>query len=582
MSEPHWWRTGLDTTLGDLIAGLDTIASLAIPYARLPPRLGVYAEVFPRWADVAAQTPNSLLQRPKFGDAAVRALIESAQEAVQASQRAGDGSVGVETAVARLADRLDDSDRALLAALVWPADPQSWGEVTHGLGAHSATVSRRLSRARARFGELLAEPAHSELHRYADRLRRRMGPYLPANVVDDEVRGLGVEPSTETAAVLVYLAGPYVDNGGWVENTAIGGRAQAAATVDAVFEHNPAPSPSDLLHALIDQGMPEAVASAYLESHVPLRTFGGVCVRWTGDTTANMAEAALHVLGTPSTAKAILATIGDATNRTVGNLSSTLTEDHRFLRASRTTWGLRSWAGITEYRGIAHAIGEFIDLRGGKAATDEIYDYLLDTYPDIAVSSIRTYLATLEFIVTDGVARRRTRDDEWPEPPPLHTIRGVFRNADNEIRLFMPVNADVLRGSGQAIAWAVATALGVDPGQRRTFTSPHGPVAVFWPLSSTNGARIGSLRAQATAVEARATDTLVLAFNLEEAHVEVSRVGSDSSAIRWVQLLFGHTVTDPVTALAPGLQCQPQQVITTLRARGDDHLADMLENKGQR
>ena len=32
------------------------------------------------------------------------------------------------------------------------------------------------------------------------------------------------------------------------------------------------------------------------------------------------------------------------------------------------------------------------------------------------------------------------------------------------------------------------------PGQRRLFGSPHGEVAVFWRLSSTNGAGLGLLR----------------------------------------------------------------------------------------
>lgn len=44
---------------------------------------------------------------------------------------------------------------------------------------------------------------------------------------------------------------------------------------------------------------PDAIAGTYLESQVALRSFGEVSVRWTGETTANMAEAALHVLGAP-------------------------------------------------------------------------------------------------------------------------------------------------------------------------------------------------------------------------------------------------------------------------------------------
>jgi hypothetical protein len=43
--------------LRDLVPGLDSIGSFAIPFARLPRRLGA-------WADVASQTPQALLIRP--------------------------------------------------------------------------------------------------------------------------------------------------------------------------------------------------------------------------------------------------------------------------------------------------------------------------------------------------------------------------------------------------------------------------------------------------------------------------------------------------------------------------------------
>jgi hypothetical protein len=60
---PDWWRTEaiLVAQLRDLLPGLDSIGSFAIPFARLPRRLGAYAEEFPRWADVASQTPQALL-----------------------------------------------------------------------------------------------------------------------------------------------------------------------------------------------------------------------------------------------------------------------------------------------------------------------------------------------------------------------------------------------------------------------------------------------------------------------------------------------------------------------------------------
>jgi hypothetical protein len=74
---PGWERDDpvVNARLSDLIVGLDTIESFAIPYARLPRKLSTYAADFPTWADVAEQTPHALLTRPKLGVAAVRAII---------------------------------------------------------------------------------------------------------------------------------------------------------------------------------------------------------------------------------------------------------------------------------------------------------------------------------------------------------------------------------------------------------------------------------------------------------------------------------------------------------------------------
>jgi hypothetical protein len=575
-----WWRTDaiLGTRLRDLVAGLDSIGPFSIPYARLPRRLGAYAEEFPRWADLAGQTPQALLSRPKLGASAVRALIEAAQEAVRIRQDTiGAGKVGAEAAVARLVGLLDDFDRAILSAQVWALDPVPQRVVAERLGVHPVSVQRNLPRAQARFAELLADPAHQEVGEHAEEIRRRLGPYLPADVVDVELRRLGVDPSTQTAQVLLHVAGPYVGRGQWVENTAAGGHTHVAAAVDAVFVREPAPSTDSLLDALTGLGMPSGIALSYLESQVALRRFGDVWVRWSGDTTANMAEAVLHVLGAAATAEAILATIGSGANTSLATVNGTLSEDCRFIRASRRTWGLRAW-GITGYAGIAHAIGARIDARGGNAKVEDLITDLLAMYPDVAESSIKTYTSTLEFVTNGGMVRRRTAADEWPAVPPLKTVRGAFRYGDNEIRLALPVTAEVLRGSGQAIHPAVAAAVGIAPGERRVFASPHGDVTVFWKLSSTTGANVGSLRAQAVALEATTHDTLVLAFRLDDASLEVTRLGPAEPAPRRLAQLLGHAVRNPTAALAASLKCRRSDVAAVLRARGDGDLVALLDS----
>jgi hypothetical protein len=577
--DPRWERN--DTIVGarvdDLIAGLDSIGSFAIPYARLPRRLGTYAAEFPRWADLAGETPRALLARPKLGAAAVRALILAGREAVRVRRdTVAAGKVGADSAVTRLVGQLDDFDRAILSAQVWALDPGPQRVVAEQLGVHQVSVTRNLPRARARFAELLADPAHHEVSEHADDLRRRLGPYVPAELAGIELQRLCLDPGGRTAGVLLHVAGPYVRLGQWLESTGMagGGHAQAAAAVDGVFAGEiAAPSTEALLNALTALDMPAEVALPYLES-LALRRFGDRWVRWTGDTTANMTEAALRVLGAPATAEALLDTIGSAAGD-VANVNRVLSLDDRFVRATRRTWGLRAW-GIQEYVGIAHAIGARIDAGGEQATITEVTADLLANYPDVSAASIRTYLGALEFITKAGAVRRRTAADGWPPVPPLRTVRGVFHNGTNEIRITIPVTPDLLRGSGLALHPAVATAVGVTPGQQRAFTCPQGEITLSWRLSSTHGASIGSLRTVAAAAQASEGDTLVLALRTHDASVDVTRLGSTDTGIPRLRKLLGRQVRNSVAALATALHCRRDEVGAVLRARGDHEVANLF------
>ncbi|WP_396922710.1 hypothetical protein [Mycolicibacterium sp.] len=247
--DPGWWRdpTILSTQLRDLVAGFDSISSFAVPYARLPRRLGLYAEEFPRWADFASQTPQALLLRPKLGVSAVGALIEAARQTVRVNRDArAVGKVGPEAAVVRLTGQLDGFDREILAAQVWALDPVPQRVIAERLGVNPTSVARNLPRARARFAELLADPAHQEVSEHASDVRRRLGPYLPVKAADIELRRLGIDPSSQTAQALLYVAGPYARRDHWLVSTATapGGRAQAQAAVDAAFDARPPPQPT--------------------------------------------------------------------------------------------------------------------------------------------------------------------------------------------------------------------------------------------------------------------------------------------------------------------------------------------------
>jgi hypothetical protein len=123
---PAWSQADeiLGTALCDLIENMDTISPFAIPYTRLPRKLSRYAERFPRWTDVARQTPESLLALPKLGVTAVEALIDAAGEAVRVTReiRAA-GPVGADAAVTRLLAQLSHYDRTILGGRVWALEP---------------------------------------------------------------------------------------------------------------------------------------------------------------------------------------------------------------------------------------------------------------------------------------------------------------------------------------------------------------------------------------------------------------------------------------------------------------------------
>jgi hypothetical protein len=569
----------LHTPIGELVAGLDEVAHLAIPYARMPRRAhSAYSAEFIYWSDIAAQTPHSLLNHPKAGEVTVRAVLAAAADALDRYRTgpAAPDPVGAAAAVARLVDQLGERDRIMLSARVWTvAQPQSMRSVAARLGVHATSVKRSQPRAEARFAELLTDPVHREVSQYAAALGQRLGPLILTAGADAQLARLGVDPSSLAAQVLLHLAGPYALHDGWLENTATAGHQQVSDAIEALLQLQPAPSTESLVQTLTAVGMPRDAAASYLGSQVGLRRFGDVWVRW-GDSTAEQAEAVLHVRGAPATAEDIFAGI-DTAGTTLRALRDRLFGDPRFVRASRRTFGLRTW-GIDEYRGIFAEIAARIDAAGGRLAIDELVADMAARFPDVAEASVRSYLSAQAFITEKSIMRRRTDADPSPTVPPLNTVPGAFTNGDNQIRLAVAVTSDVARGSGLVIRHAVGAALGVSPGQHRVFTSPHGPVVVTWRLSATNGPTIGSLRTAALAAGADLGDTLVLVFGLNDASLDFLRIGADVAGLPRLARLLGRTVRSPAAALATSLACPRAEVATVLRKRGDHQLAALLDS----
>ena len=572
-----WWQDIHDLTetpIRDLIDGLDEIAEQAVPYGWLPGRARTfYGGQFATWSDLAGETITSLVNRPKGGIGTVRAIVIAAREAVTlARSTPTDDGVDAATAIRRLLDRLTDYDYKVLSARGWALHPQTIPVTAGQLGVRPINVQRNQPRAYGRFRDLLADPAHAAVIGYAEDLRRQLGPLTRKHTAERALKDLGLDLATDAGQMLLHLAGPYSCKDTWLENTTAEGLATAGATLDAAFTQAGAPTTASLTLELDNLGIPQHTAIDFIDSRPGLRRVGDRWVRW-GPTIAERTEAALHLSGVPAPAVLIAATIGDNCNER--SVREVLYEDSRFIRATKQTWALRQW-GIDEYTGVFSEISARIDAAGGAISTKALVDDITAAFPDVAETSIRSYLSAPAFVVEKGMARRRTETDGWPTVPPLNTARGAFHNGPNEIRIAVPVTFDLLRGSGQTLNPAIATALGIHPGQQRSFTGTLTDINLSWRQSAISGASVGSLRGPATTLGAQLDDTIVLAFNLRDNTVDVRRIPADANARQRLRVLLGNSVRKPVAALARALRCPPEDIAALLRRRGDKELLALL------
>ncbi len=566
-----------DTPLSELVPGFDTIADLDVPYARLPRRLGLYAERFGRWSDLAGESPTSLLELPKVAHAAVRALLEAAHDLARITEKVTHAEpVGAPAAAARFATALRDQDRIILARRVWTLHPESTAAVAERLGVVPHSILRNQPRALARMIEALREPAHRELSEHARTLRAAIGTCAPINALTSALAELGIEPGSEAADLLLHLAGPYAVRADWLETVdGKGGISDVCGELATEYEDQ-VMSHARVLELLTSRGVRADFADAFIRDHTPLRRFGDLWVQWPDAGVARKAEAMLRVLGAPATLEELTSALREANATEISSLSRVVSDDDRFVRTSRHRWGLRAW-GLDEYHGLAAAIGQHIDDAGGSASVAAITADILDRFPDVAEASIVSYLGTLAFVVDQGIARRRREHDPWPPLPDLNSVRGCFLNGPNEIRLAIRVDHHLLRGSGRPIPAAVAMAAGVGPGERLTFAGEHASLDVYWDLTSIRGSHVGSLRVQAAAANASRGDRLILVLRPDDHRYEVHVIPRYAPPEAQMRMLLGHPPgANPIVDLARSLECDPEDVADILCRRGDDALLDIV------
>ena len=292
-------------------------------------------------------------------------------------------------------------------------------------------------------------------------------------------------------------------------------------------------------------------------------------------TTADHIVGILAVIGHPMAVDEISQIM--VPSRASGTIANALGSDPRFTRTDRNAWALARW-DLPTYTSIHDQIALTVDREGGEVELDALVRTLTEAF-DVSPSSVQVYASSGEFVVERGVVRRRRTIQQTQKRP--EQTRRVFQHHGRWMYRLL-VTHDHLRGSGFGIPTGVAILAGCGHGGTVELSSRLGPQAFRWPRNQPTCGTIRRFLDQLRAVE---DQRVFLEFH-QDGHFDVSTehsVMSDSPLERALALIGAGPgdAGDPRTLLAVALNLPPstpaRRILSGYRARGDDDIADLLE-----
>lgn len=406
-----------------------------------------------------------------------------------------------------------------------------------------------------------------------DTIRRTIGFAAPVELVEEL---LAVpEGCRDYSGLFLRLAGPYSFTDGWL----IQGSVFAADPTPLILDMADEFGRIDMVAAgerLRQWGLEDQFHLAWLTRSGQVIIFKDQFVRTQGPLAEKLAFV-LDDLGSPSTAETIVAVVRDifGFDRAVGTIKNILSSDDLFVRMSGRKWALTSW-GFPEYTGIADSIRRLLEETGPMLVEDVAER--LASYFEIKRRSTITYCDVPAFVVEEGRVRLR-REGEAYVYPDSKPGAGVFVLGEERVGLLFRVDSDVLRGSGRSLDAAAGAILGVAPNDRLVFHDPSGlSLAVTFPDLALNGPSLGSQRKLAEAAGAELDDHLSLVLDRDGMSVAVTATRLEDHEPGWplAARLTGVDQDAGLGGLAAALRCDPEEVESVLRGRGDNAVADAL------
>jgi hypothetical protein len=480
-----------------------------------------------------------------------------------------------------LMEHFDQASQMVLTRRVFATEPWTLDQIGKELDLTRERVRPIQSKAESRLRGLLAEIEFVPLQWRSLELAAALGRFAPSRsagvrkALARATRDIDTDFRPIVEAALLFAAGPYRMHNGWYCSADT--KLPTARDIHVLVDGNGVIDVDAALEWLDEHGLHRDHLDEWIATVGGLRRQGEKLLPWSGSV-VDKCVALLSLRGTPADADALVAEIGEGHN--ARGVRARLFEDARLMRVNRRQWALREW-GLEEYTGIADEIAQRIREWGGKASVQTLVDELVRQF-GVSANSVRVYVDAPMFVRENGSVRMRRDDEPYMIDEELVSCRGAFRVGPSVISYLLPVDKDVLRGSGRGCPAGLAAALGVGPGTPRSFRAADGPLLlVSWPETSALGPALGSTRGFADAVGAEVGDYLRLQFDSTLETVRAARVTANFSEVltpeEAVEVLTGsHAGGDVRTVLANAIGVSPANVDAALRRRGDDRIADIL------
>jgi hypothetical protein len=490
---------------------------------------------------------------------------------------AGSGSAALPSELAsQLLDDADGNVDVFTARRLRGGPRPTLEELGRGLGVTRERV-RQLEKATAESVlSLLETSTYRPLRWRALDLRDALGPAVPArgSYLDEAmaraVAGLEEAEGFRLADLMLWIAGPYEENHGWLVRA-------GASLDDLAVEFNDKFRGEVVLDmalarsALDELGLNPGTLESFLKDSRVWREIGqGTWVHWAGGL-GNKAEIVLKLLGHPCVASDVNEHIGEG--HATSSVRNIMAQDDRFVRVDKAgRYALAEW-GLEEYSGIANEIRERIERAGGAASLEELVDEFVIEF-GVSESSVRTYAATPAFVVEAGRVRLRGASEPFEANGEVSQFHGLYVRPGGEVVVHDVVDRDVVRGSGRTFPEAGAVALGLQPGDRRAFTLKDGTdIMVSWPPTSTSGPSMGSPRRIVEALGLGEGDRYRLVLDPRSATGVAECVDASTlQGLTGLKIDAGHELE----TLAAAMQIAPSAVRAQLSRRHEDDVLALL------